>query len=375
MKHHPRLLYFVTEDWYFCSHRLNLALAAQCQGFEIHVLTRVSRHGDIILSKGFNLIPLDIERGSTQPVRELKTIFQVWRHYVRIKPDIVHHIALKPAIYGGFVSLFIPKLKTVSLIAGLGSIFSSNSLKARLLKPFVKWVLRFLFNSNMNRIVVQNTEDRGFLIDQLKVNAENVVLIKGSGVDIKLFQPTPEPDGQVIVALVSRLLWNKGIGEYVEAIRILKQRGLIFNAVLVGEPDDENIASVDRSQLEAWQQLGLIEWLVFQENVAAFWQTAHIAVLPSYREGLPKSLLEAAACGRPIVTTDTSGCKEVVQNGLNGFLVKVGDSVELADALEKLILNADLRQKMGRAGRKLVEQEFSDQKIIAKTLAVYQELI
>ncbi|MGH8499527.1 MAG: glycosyltransferase family 4 protein, partial [Methylococcales bacterium] len=228
------------------------------------------------------------------------------------------------------------------------------------------------FKSSKNRVIVQNTEDRNLLITQLGINENNVVLIKGSGVDTRKFYPKPEPNGKVTMALVSRMLWDKGIGEFVAAIKLLKKRGFDFSAALVGEPDDENLASVSRVQLQGWHDAGLINWLGYREDIAEFWHNAHIAVLPSYREGLPKSLLEAAACGRSIVTTDTSGCKEIVQNGVNGFLVPVGDAAGLADALEKLILNAELRQTMGQAGRKMVEQDFSDEKVIAETLRVYR---
>ncbi|MGZ4959598.1 MAG: glycosyltransferase family 4 protein [Methylomonas sp.] len=370
-----RLLYFITEDWYFCSHRLALARAAQQSGYQVTVLTRVNRHGDIIRSQGFNLIPLDIERGGTNPVRELRTVYKVWQIYAQVKPDIVHHVALKPVLYGSLASLFISNIKSVNLIAGLGAIFSSQKLKVKLLKSLVKFSLKSLFQSSASRVIVQNIEDRDLLNQQFGINASRVVLIKGSGVDTQKYYPVPEPAGKVRVALVSRLLWDKGIGEFVAAVRILKQRKLEFSAILAGEPDNHNLASVSRSQLQEWHDDGLISWLGYQDNIAEFWHDTHIAVLPSYREGLPKSLLEAAACGRPIVTTDTSGCKEIVQNGVNGFLVPVRDANGLADALEKLILNTELRQKMGQAGREMVKHMFSDEIIIAETLKVYRELL
>ncbi len=371
-----KLLYFVTEDWYFCSHRLALAQAAQQAGYQVTVLTRVNRHGDIIRSQGFNLIPLDIDRGGVNPIRELITLVKVWKIYTQIKPDIVHHVALKPVLYGGLAVLFTRDIKSVNLIAGLGAIFSSDKLKARLLKSLVKFFLRTLFKSSASRVIVQNADDRDLLINQLGINANNVVLIKGSGVDTQKYYVVPEPAGKVRIALVSRLLWDKGIGEFVAAVRLLKQRELDFSAILVGEPDEQNLGSVNRTQLQEWHDSGLINWLGYQENIAEFWHQTHIAVLPTYyREGLPKCLLEAAACGRPIVATEISGCKEIVKNGVNGFLVPARDSTELADALEKLIVNAELRRKFGQAGRKMVEQEFSDEIIIAETLQVYWELM
>jgi len=370
-----KVLYFITEDWYFCSHRLALAKAAQSEGYEVAVLTRVNHHGDVIKNYGFNLIPINIDRGGINPIQELRTLFQVWRAYRAFRPDIVHHIALKPVLYGGLVLLVFSKIKSVNLLAGLGAIYSSDKLKARILRPFVGFLLRFLLSFSGSKVVVQNSEDRDVLVRHVGVPERNIVLIKGSGVDTRRYYPVPESGGKARLALVARLLWDKGIGEFIQAVKLLKQRGLSFEALLVGEPDVKNMASVTREQLQDWHDSGVVSWLGFREDVAEIWHQTHIAVLPSYREGLPKSLLEAAACGRPIVTTDTSGCKEIVQDGVNGFLVPVRDSIALADALGKLIVNPELRQSMGQAGRKLVEQQFSDEIIIAKTLKVYRDLV
>lgn len=368
-----KLLYFVTEDWYFCSHRLELARAAQQAGYDVHVLTRVNADGDKIRAEGFHLIPLTMQRGSINPLRELQALFQVWQAYQQIKPDIVHHVALKPVLYGGLVSCLLPHLKTVNLVAGLGAIFSSDKPKSRLLRPVVKLLFRWLFNRHNSKVIVQNSEDQAVLINELRINPAHVVLIKGSGVNIQHFSPQPEPNGKVSVALVSRLLWDKGIGEFVAAVKLLKAKGLDFSALLVGKPDPENMASVTEQQLKIWQASELVECVGHKEDIAQLWQETHIAVLPSYREGLPKSLLEAAACGRPIVTTDTSGCKEIVQDGVNGFFVPVRDVKTLANAVEKLILDPALRKRMGQAGRVMVEQEFASEKIIMQTLEIYRQ--
>jgi len=365
------LLYFVTEDWYFCSHRFALAKAAQQQGFNVSVLTSVNQHGDIIRAAGFNLIELNIDRGGINPLRELRTLYQIWRVYQQIKPDIVHHVALKPVLYGGLVALFCPAIHTVNLIAGLGAIFTTNSYKSRLLRPVVILLLRKLFRRANSHMIVQNREDYNLLVNRLLLEPEQVSLIKGSGVDSDRFSPTPEPPGQIRMALVSRLLWDKGVGEYVEAVKLLRQKGLDFTALLVGEPDEKNPATVSAEQYKTWQEEGAVKCLGFVEDIAPVWRDVHIAVLPSYREGLPKSLLEAAACGRAIVTTDTAGCNEVVHNGVNGLLVPVRDVRALADALEKLILNKPIRQAMGVAGRAMIEKEFSDRHIIAQTLRIY----
>jgi glycosyltransferase involved in cell wall biosynthesis len=371
----PKILYFVTEDWYFCSHRLGLAKAAQQAGFEVSVLTRVNQHADLIINEGMRLIPLDVRRGGINPLQELRTLWQIGRIYREIEPNLVHHVALKPVLYGSIVALTMPSLKVVNLLAGLGAIFSSDKIKARLLRPLVKLLLGWLLRRPNTCSIAQNNEDFKVLLNELQIPARALKLIKGSGVDTEKFSVLSASKEPITLALVSRLLWDKGVGEYVAAVKCLKQKGYHFDAVLVGKPDTENMASVCYEQLQAWQEEGLIRCLGHIENIPEFWRSADIAVLPSYREGLPKSLLEAAACGRPIVTTDTSGCKEVVDEGINGFLVPVRDVQALAKALEKLILDEQLRKKMGAAGRLKVEQEFSDAIVLKQTLQVYKELL
>lgn len=371
----PRLLYFVTEDWYFCSHRLHLAKAAQSSGFDVSVLTRVDQHADIIKSAGIKLIPLNIHRGGINPWHELQTLFQIGRVYWRLKPDLVHHVALKPVLYGNLVALMMPSIKVVNLLAGLGAIFSSDQLKAKLLKPLIKAILRLILHRRNSYTISQNQEDFAMLSEQLRIPITSLKLIKGSGVDIDKYYPVTEPCPPVTIALVSRLLWDKGVGEYISAIKLLKLKGLNFQALLVGDPDKENMASISAEQLNSWNQEGFVSWLGYVENIAEFWQNNHISVLPSYREGLPKSLLEAAACGRPIVTTNTSGCREVVEDGINGFLVPVRDVQALANAIEKLLQDKNLRTTMGQASRQKVEREFAENIVFKQTISLYQELL
>lgn len=374
MAANKKLLYFVTEDWYFCSHRLALAKLAQQAGFDISVLTRVNRHGHIIHAAGMQLIPLDVDRGGVNPLREIQTLWQVWQVYRQVKPDLVHHVALKPVLYGGVVALFMPRLKIVNLLAGLGVIFSSEQLKARLIQPVVNLLFRILFRRRNTCTIVQNREDYALLLNRFQVPASALRLIKGSGVDTEQFYPSPEPTGRVTVALVSRLLWDKGIGEYVAAIKLLKQKGLQFNALLLGEPDKESMASICPGQLQIWNNEGDVTCLGHIENISQFWTDAHIAVLPSfYGEGVPRCLIEAAASGRPIVTTNIAGCNEIVEDGLNGYLVPIKDAQALAFAMEKLLLDADLRKVMGLAGRKKVENEFSNSIVLEQMLRIYRQ--
>jgi len=372
----PKLLFFVTEDWYFCSHRLALAKAAQRAGYEVSVLTRINKHGEVIDKAGIRVFPLNVERGGINPVTEFFTLLQIAKVYREVKPDIVHHIAVKPVLYGGLVTLFMPDLKVVNLLAGLGVIFTSQRWKAKLLRPWVETLFRVLFRRPNTRTIVQNREDYSVLLQQLHIAQSGVRLIKGSGVDSARFHPSKEPNKMVSIAMVSRLLWDKGVGEYVEAVRLLKQKGVEFNAFLLGQPDPENMASVSLTQVQAWNYQGDVRCIGHVDDIAEFWRNAHIAVLPSYYgEGVPKSLIEAAACGRPIVTTDTAGCHEIVEQGVNGILVPPRNINALANALEKLIFDEQLRQQMGNSGREKVEREFSDEIVLAQTLSVYQELL
>ncbi|TQV84233.1 glycosyltransferase family 4 protein [Exilibacterium tricleocarpae] len=371
-----KLIFFVTEDWYFCSHRLPIARAAKKNGYDVIVATRVRQHGDVIEKEGFRLLPLTLSRRSINPLSELALLLEIIRIYRKEKPDIVHHVALKPVIYGSIATKFLKNVKVVNAVAGLGFIFSSNRPLARILRPVIKFVYSRLFRNSNSVVIVQNPEDQQLLLQSLSVPDARVKLISGSGVDIKQFKNLREPSGPMVVTLVSRMLWDKGVGEFVNATKILKENGLSFRALLVGKPDSENPASVSREQLLRWQESGLIEWCGHRNDIPAVWAESHIAVLPSYYgEGVPKSLIEAAASGRAIVTTDMPGCREIVRNNRNGLLVPPRDVVALASALEKLMVNEFQRKEMGKCGRQIVEQEFSEELVVAASLDLYKRLL
>ena len=371
-----KLLFFVTEDWYFCSHRLPIARAARDAGFEVVVATRVNAHADCIVQEGFRLIPLQMRRRSKNPLRELAAVLEIIHIYRRERPDLVHHVALKPVLYGALAARFAGVPAVVNALAGLGYVFSSSQSRARIIKLFVRAAFRALLNRQNSVILLQNPDDRRMLIESKTILPERTTLIRGSGVDIQRFRQTPEPsDGPVMVTLVARMLRDKGILEFVEASRLLGQQGVHFRAVLVGTPDPDNPTSIRVSQLEAWQTKRLVEWWGQNDDIPSVWAQSHIAVLPSYREGLPKTLLETAACGRPIIASDVPGCREIVQHEKNGLLVPVKDARALADAICRLIENPDLRKKMGQEGRKLVEKEFAESIVVMQTLNLYQSLL
>jgi glycosyltransferase involved in cell wall biosynthesis len=306
--------------------------------------------------------------------RELWAIKQLVQLYRRERPDIVHHVALKPIVYGTLAAWVARVPAQVNAVAGLGWLFTSTKRMIRLIRPAVRWTLVWLLNARGSLTIVQNPDDRTLLI-RTHLPETRLRLIRGAGVNTTSFHPVPAPAGSVCIVLATRMLWDKGVGEFVEAARLLTQAGVKARFVLVGEPDANNPASVPMATLRTWHGENGVEWWGRRDDMPAVFHTAHIACLPSYyREGLPKVLLEAAACGLPIVTTDAPGCREIVRDGDNGFLVPVRDTQALALALRNLIDNGALRAKMGQRGREIVLAEFSQERVIAETLAVYQEL-
>lgn len=370
----PKLLFLVTEDWYFCSHRLAIAKAAKAKGYEVAVATRVQNHGPQMEAEGFRVIPIRMRRRFGNVFHELSTIWELVRLYRREKPDIVHHVALKPTLFGTLAALIACQPAIVNAVAGLGYVFTSHTSQARLLRPFIQTFLRLLLNNRRTLVILQNEDDATLLHELGILDQRHVRLIRGSGIDVEHFLPLPEPEGEITVAVVSRMLWDKGIHNLVDAIGQLRAKGVQVRLHLVGDPDPDNPASIPLDTLRQWNGHDGIEWLGFRNDVREVWSNAHIAALPSRREGLPKSLLEAAACGRPIVATDVPGCREVVREGQEGFLVPAREVDALAAAILKLALDPDLRRRMGDAARNRAVSEFRDELVIERHLEVYSEL-
>jgi len=369
-----KLLFLVTEDWYFCSHRLPPARAAQAAGYDVVVATRVDLRGAEIMAEGFKLVPIRLRRRSRNPFREMAAIAEIAQIYRRERPDIVHHVALKPVLYGSFAALLVRRPAVVNALAGMGFLFTSSSRTAAVLRAAVSRIFRVLLNAGRSVLILQNPDDEAMLVSGGLVAPSRVRLIRGSGVDIERFAPTPEPGGTPVVMLPSRLLWDKGVGEFVAAAGVLRARGVVARFVLVGDGDADNPASIPDAQLKAWHDSGLIERWGRCEDMPGALAQAHIVCLPSYREGLPKVLLEAAACARALVATDAPGCREIVRHGENGLLVPLRDAASLADAIERLLGDPALRLRMGQKGRHMVEAEFSEAKVAQETLAVYREM-
>lgn len=367
-----KILFFVTEDWYFVSHRLNLALAAMNAGYEVVLVTRIRENAGVIQEAGIRVISFENERRSMNPFSVFGQVMRLIKIYRKECPEIIHHVALKTVILGTVASLFCGKTRVINAITGLGWLYTSSGGVAALIGKAVRKVLPLLLNKT--HIIVQNPDDKNWLTE-LGVSSKKICLIRGSGVDTKLFLPKANADEEVSVVLVARMLWDKGVNEFVEAAKILKQQGVNAKFILVGAPDPSNRASVPIQTLEEWNDLGVIEWWGKRNDMPEVLSGISIACLPSYREGLPKSLLEAAAAGLPIVATDVPGCREVVKDGGNGFLAPVRNSEVLAEKIGVIIKDHGLRKKMGKESRKMAEQQFSIEKVNSETLKLYQEVL
>lgn len=390
-----KLLYLVAEDSYFCSHRINLAKAAKAKGFTVAVATRCKEHKEKIEAAGIQVFPLkNINRSGLNPWRQLLALKELHNIYKEFKPDVVHHVAVKPVIFGSLIAKYCGVPRVVNALGGLGYLFTedkenTNSQKIdskKFVRTAVCIVYRWIFSQPNSILLLQNMDDFETLVQYGAIQADSsksntrVSIIPGSGIDTSAYsvQPFP-PSPPIILACVSRMLWDKGIGELVDAARILneknKELGKVLNSpikvLLYGEPDPENPASIPVETLKQWNTEGIIEYRGFCKDVASAYASCHIAVLPSYREGLPKSLLEAASIGRPIVTTDVPGCREVVKDGVNGYLAQARNAEDLSQKLRALIENTELQKTMGHQSRLRAEQLFSDAILHEKILSLY----
>lgn len=369
----PRIIYVITEDWYFWSHRLDLARAARDAGYAVTIATHVTNHGDRILQEGFELAPLPLERRSMNPIREMPVIFSLIRLYQRLRPALVHHVALKPIVYGSMAASIARVPLVVNAFAGLGYTFMERT--PHLSRWVAKTLLELAMKSPRSFALVQNTDDQRLLLQEHIVSAARTQIIPGSGVNIHAFTPGPSPVGVPIVLLAARMLWDKGIGEFVEAARLLKGTGCEARFVLVGRPDEHNPAAISLTQLERWVREGIVEWWGHREDMPAVYRMASVVVLPSYREGLPKALLEAAACGKALIAADVPGCREVVRPFENGLLVPVRNALALAEAIETLLRDRDLRLAMGMRARNIAEKEWASEVVTKQVLDLYRELL
>ena len=371
-KHSQRVLYVVSEDWYFLSHRLPMARAARDAGFEVHVATRVVDGGGAISAEGFVLHPIPFVRGTLSPLSALRTILALRHIHRAIAPRITHHVALQSALLGSLAALGC-STASVNAMTGFGYTFTSNKAKARLIRPLLGALLRCLLSRPATVALVQNPDDRATLIS-LGIPQDRIALIPGSGVDTERLTFLPEPEGPATVAFAGRLLDDKGIRTLIAAHRLLRQRGATVKLLVAGTPDLANPVSLTQKEMDGMAREPGIVWLGHVEDISSLWARAHIAVLPSRREGLPKALLEAAACGRPMIATDVPGCREVVIQDKTGLLVPVDDPPALAAAIAALAEDAEARARYGKAARKLAVERFAADAIGRQIVALYRKL-
>jgi glycosyltransferase involved in cell wall biosynthesis len=365
----------VNRDSFFLSHRLAVARGARDAGMEVVVAAGDSGSARAIEDEGFEFVSLPVARGVLNPLSEARTFTFLLRLYRRLQPALIHHSTVQPVIYGSIAARLGSGAAVVNTVSGLGYAFTSDHRTAKALRPVLRWLWRIALSHPQSRTIFQNPDDRADFIRMGLVREGATVLIRGSGVNCTEFARVPEPEGVPVVVLPGRMLWDKGVREFVAAAGMLRSAGLIARFVLFGAPDYGNREAIPAAQLDAWNRDGPVEWRGHQRDMPAALAGATIVVLPTYGEGLPKVLLEAASVGRAVVATDVRGCREVVRPGVNGLLVPPRDSAALAQAIERLLIAKELRARFGEAGRRLAETEFAEPVVVKQTLAVYRELL
>lgn len=369
----PKILFLQTQDYTFWSHRLPFARAAKKAGYEVVVAAHEEAHGARIRAEGFRLVSLPWRRSGINPFYELFLVLKLVRLYAEEKPDLVHQVTMKPVMYGTLAAALTGVPAVVNTFTGLGFVFISAGLKARLLRAGIGAALRLALAKRGSRTIFQNKDDLALFTRSGFIAASRAILIRGSGVDAAAYAPSPEPEGIPLVVLPARMLWDKGVGEFVEAARALSAKGVRARFALVGDADAENPAAVPAAKLAEWKAEGAVEWWGHRSDMAGAYREASVVCLPSYREGLPKALMEAAASGRALAAADVPGCREVVVHEETGLLFPVRDAAGLAAALERLLGDAALRRRLAANARALAVEAFAEEKVVEATLRVYRD--
>jgi len=372
-----KILFVVNAEWYFQSHRLPIARALRRRGDEVIVAAGEERGGGAAIEKeGIEFVPLRLRRRSLNPLRELAALIELVKLYRERRPDLVHHVTIKPVIYGSLAARAARVPAVVNAIPGLGYAYAGSGFARGLLRGAVEAAYRLALAGHRTRLIFQNPDDRKHFLESGLADVERSVVIRGAGVDVEEFTPSQEPSGTAVVLLAGRLLWEKGVGELVEAAKRLRGADVACRVALVGVPDPENRGSIPVETLREWQANGWIEWWGLRQDMPQVFASAAIVVLPTYYpEGVPKTLLEGAAAGRPLVATDMPGCREIVRPGVNGILVPPRDPAALADAVQALLRDPDRRREMGERSRRIAVEEFSEERVVAETLAIYDQML
>ena len=369
---------FANTDWYLYNFRRALALALQRQGYEVLLISPAGPYGDKLRALGLRWESVPMARRSLNPLREAALLWHLVRLLRREQPVLMHGFTIKCAVYGSLAARLAGVPARVNAVAGMGYVFTSPQLKARLLRPVVRGLLRLALGGSGARLILQNADDVALFRRAGLVDPEHMRLIRGSGVNCAQFaagmRARPPGDGRMRVLLASRLLWDKGLAEFVAALRQLRLQGRTVHALLAGMPDPGNPATVPEATIREWVAEGLVSWLGHVDDMAGLLGSVDVVVLPSHREGLPRTLVEAAACGLPLITTDVPGCREVVSDGVDGLLVPKGDSKALAQAIRQLQDDPELARRLSVAARLKARSQFDEHIVIQRTLEVYAEL-
>lgn len=345
------------------------------RGYDVHLACAISDCRDRVESTGITVHDLDLGRSDMSPVGALKSIAQIARLLHSLKPDIVHFVTIKPVLLGGIAARLMRCESVVSAISGMGYVFIAKGALARVRRKLVSHLYRVALGSKHVVAIFQNSSDAKLVSAMARLSPDQIEMIEGSGVDLNRFSRSPLPRGEAVLTFAGRLLVDKGLREFVKAACLLRERGLRARFIVAGELDPDNPASVARSELDSWIKDGIVEFAGYVDDLDKLFASSHVVVLPSYREGMPKVLLEAAACGRAVITTNVPGCRDAVDPGKTALLVPDGEVRPLADAMEALIKDRRRCQIMGKAGRLLAERCFGIENVVEAHLRLYSKLL
>ena len=370
-----KILFIVNVDWFFASHRLSIAIEAISQGYEVHIATTVTDKLDLLEQSGLIVHNLDVHR-SRAGILILSELWSFFSIIKDVRPDIVHLVTIRPVLLGGIAARLAGVPALVSAVSGLGIVFSSNNLKYKLLRQALYPFYFLAFGHKNQKVIFQNNNDLRSLLNWGVISTRKSILIHGSGVDLDAYSYLPELKGIPVISFAARLLVDKGVEVFVKASEILQKRKINARFWLIGEPDPGNINTVTEKQLRGWESAGLVELFGYREDISNLFSKSNIVTLPSfYGEGLPKVLIEAAACGRAVITTDHPGCRDAIELNKTGMLVPTRDAVALANAISFLLENSALRNDMGKSGRKRAEDIFDVRQIVAEHIHIYEKLL
>ena len=370
-----KLLFIVNVDWFFVSHRLPIAIEALKQGYEVHIATAVTDKLSLLEGSGLTVHSLSLHRSRSGFIKVVTEFLEILSLFHKISPDIVHLVTIKPVLFGGIAARLMKVPSVVSAISGLGFVFVKTNFFGWFRRKIISFLYRLALTHPNQKIIFQNADDQSQICKLANLPVGRTVLIHGSGVNLSLYNMQKLPVGVPIVLLAARLLRDKGVSEFVGAAKLVNSSGIRANFVLVGEVDPSNPESIEQSEIDSWKIDGEVEIWGYRDDMDQVLSLATIVVLPSYREGFPKVLIEAAACGRAVVTTDVPGCRDAIEDGITGLLVPVHDAKAIADAVLELLNNPQYCEQLGKSGRERAERVFDLRLIVAKHISIYEKLI